>query len=155
MLDNQTFLHQSISGDDHLQLRRHATQAFKRNHFWAQFFAFLRKLFLQATHLEPLHDNNNRAGNGRHLTKLQFVPIEDIEGSEGRSRDFDAQFRPLRKHIQERWINIAIARTKGVQLPPVDLIQIGEKYFVRDGHHRISVARAQGQVVIDAMVTVW
>lgn len=49
---------------------------------------------------------------------------------------------------------MAIARARGIQLPPVDLIQVGEHYFVCDGHHRISVAKAQGQVVIEALVTV-
>jgi hypothetical protein len=50
---------------------------------------------------------------------------------------------------------VAKARLKGVTLPPVELIQVGDVYFVRDGHHRISVARAFGQEHVDAEVTVW
>jgi hypothetical protein len=48
-----------------------------------------------------------------------------------------------------------LARQQGAKLPPVALIQVGDVYFVKDGHHRISVARALGQVEIEAVVTVW
>ena len=154
MLDNRMLLHQSINSDDQLQMRRQATQMFTRIHFRAQLLAFLRSLFCQQTHLKSLNENNNENGNGRSFTKPQYILIDQIEGSEGRSRDFDVDFRPLRRHIQDRWINIALACARGVQMPPVDLIQVGDAYFVRDGHHRISVAKANGQKTIDALVTV-
>jgi hypothetical protein len=86
---------------------------------------------------------------------LQPVPIGHIRGSEGRSGDFDAEFRPLKAHSRWRWVNMAAAKMRGVALPPVELIQVGDVYFVRDGHHRISVARDFGQEQIDAEVTVW
>ncbi len=78
------------------------------------------------------------------------VPLSKIVGTEGRSGDFDAEFRPLNANDRERWINIAAARLREIALPAVELIQVGEEYYVRDGHHRISVARAFGQVEIDA-----
>jgi hypothetical protein len=53
-----------------------------------------------------------------------------------------------------RWLSVARALEKGVALPPVELIQLGDRYFVRDGHHRISVARAMRQDEIEATVTV-
>jgi hypothetical protein len=56
---------------------------------------------------------------------------------------------------EARWVNIATAILQGEFLPPVDLIRVGETYFVRDGHHRISAARALGQKEIDAVVTTW
>jgi len=92
----------------------------------------------------------------RHLGKQQ-VPISQIQGSanEGRCRDFDANFRPLKTHNQARWLNLALARQQGAPLPPVALIQVGDIYFVKDGHHRISVARALGQEEIEAVVTLW
>jgi hypothetical protein len=93
-------------------------------------------------------------GSRRHAG-LRSVPISHIRGSEGRSDDFDAEFRPLKAHNRWRWVNMAAAKMRGVVLPPVDLIQVGDVYFVRDGHHRISVARAFGQEHIDAEVTVW
>ena len=85
----------------------------------------------------------------------QAVPIDRIVGSEGCSKDFDASFRPLRAHDQARWVRVAEAMYMGVPLPPVRLIQVGDVYFVRDGHHRVSVAKALGQAKIEADVTAW
>jgi hypothetical protein len=85
----------------------------------------------------------------------QIVPIEQIRGTEGREADFDASFYPLNKHSRSRWINIAAAKYTGAEMPPVKLIKVGEEYYVRDGHHRISVARAFGEGAIDAEVIVW
>lgn len=92
---------------------------------------------------------------GSHYAGVRTVSIDEIRGSEGRCGDFDARFRPLRSHNQGRWASVAKARLKGVTLPLVELVQVGDAYFVRDGHHRISVAQAFGQESIDAEVTVW
>lgn len=96
-------------------------------------------------------------GLGHRSLGIQRVPIDQIRGSanEGRCRDFDADFRPLKTHNQARWLGVAAAWLRGVKLPPVSLIQVGEIYFLEDGHHRVSVARALGQVEIEALVTVW
>jgi len=83
------------------------------------------------------------------------VPIHQIYGSEVRCGDFDCEFNPLHDHEKERWLGIARARRRGKVLPPVELVQVGEVYFVHDGHHRISVARAMGQQQIEARVIVW
>jgi len=91
----------------------------------------------------------------RRAAGTQIVPIRQIHGSEGRCEDFDAEFHPLREHTEERWVSVARAQLRGLGLPPVELIQLGDAYFVRDGHHRISVAAALGQQEIDAVVTVW
>ena len=53
------------------------------------------------------------------------------------------------------WVRVVMARSQGVPLPPVSLVQVGACYFVEDGHHRISVAHALGQVMIEAEITVW
>jgi hypothetical protein len=92
---------------------------------------------------------------GSHYAGTQTVSIRQIRGSEGRSEDFDAEFAPLTSHSQWRWLKVASARLQDVPLPPVELIQVGQVYYVRDGHHRISVARAWGQESIEAEVTVW
>jgi hypothetical protein len=91
----------------------------------------------------------------RRYAGLRSVPLSQICGSEGRTRDFDRHFNPLRSHTQQRWLNVMLARRLDVPLPPVELIQIGDAYFVRDGHHRVSVAHALGEVCIDAEVTLW
>jgi len=85
---------------------------------------------------------------------MHVVPIDQIRGSKDRCADFDRDFNPLQEHGRERWLCIARARKRGKALPPVELVQIGEIYFVRDGHHRISVARALGQRTIKARVVV-
>jgi hypothetical protein len=91
----------------------------------------------------------------RRFAGRQMVPISEIRGSENRMHDFDADFRPRGRHTVERWCRVAEAWWAGVELPPVELIQVGDAYFVRDGHHRISVARTFGAREIDALVTVW
>jgi hypothetical protein len=91
----------------------------------------------------------------RRCEGIQVVPITQIQGSESRSSDFDRDFHPLQDRTRERWLSVAVARQRGKSLPPVELIQVGEIYFVRDGHHRISVARALGQQEIEARVLVW
>lgn len=99
----------------------------------------------------------------QHLYKVEnsayggvtIIPLDQIRGSEGRVGDFDREFRPLKAHNAERWINIAIARMRGVPLPPVELVRVNDSYYVRDGHHRISVAKAFQQADIDAQVTTW
>ena len=92
---------------------------------------------------------------GRHYDGIKSVSIEEIVGSEGKSEDFDRSFNPRQDRTRTRWLNIAKARLADRELPPVELIQVGDSYFVRDGHHRISVARALGENYIDAEVTQW
>ena len=86
---------------------------------------------------------------------LQTVPIRQIRGSEGRCMDFDRDFNPLQSHSAIRWRSVEKGRKQGKSLPPVELVQVGDVYFVRDGHHRISVARAFGQRDIEAEVMAW
>jgi uncharacterized ParB-like nuclease family protein len=85
---------------------------------------------------------------------IQSVPLARIKGSENRSSDFDGSFRPVKANTRQRWTGIAQAMILEQALPPVDLIQVGSDYYVRDGHHRVSAAKALGQVEIDAVVTV-
>jgi hypothetical protein len=84
---------------------------------------------------------------------MQAVPIELIVGSEGRYRDFNKYFLPRAEHLRQRWERVDIARLKDITLPPIQLYEIGGAYFVRDGNHRVSVARSQGAEFIDAEVT--
>ncbi len=84
---------------------------------------------------------------------LQVVPLSAIVGTIDRGRDFDRRFRPTSPRVRSRWEEIAAAMRRGESLPPVDLLVVGESYFVRDGHHRVSVARALGYADIDAYVT--
>lgn len=92
---------------------------------------------------------------GSFYAGLQIVPIYSIIGSEGKINDFDKGFHPLRETSRERWVSMAMAYMNYLPLPPVELIQIDDVYFVRDGHHRISVSQAFGQISIDAEVIIW
>jgi len=92
---------------------------------------------------------------GSCYSGIQVVPISSIIGSEGRVADFDMEFHPISETSRQRWINMAIVYLSRLPLPPIELIQVGDAYFVRDGHHRVSVSRAFGQIAMDAEVTTW
>ncbi len=83
---------------------------------------------------------------------IQTVPLDKIVGSVNRYHDFDRFFAPTQTHTQERWRRVVLAWYREIGLPPVLLYKVGEVYFVVDGNHRISVARSQGQLYIDADV---
>jgi hypothetical protein len=84
---------------------------------------------------------------------LQVVPLDAVVGTVDRTRDFDRQFRPTTGRVRARWERIAAATRRGESMPPIDVYRIGDLHFVRDGHHRVSVARALGRRDIDAYVT--
>src|SRR5215212_4889627 len=80
------------------------------------------------------------------------IPLEAIVGTvDRRHGDFDRSFRPS-PSTRGRWERIAEARKRGEAMPPIDVFQIGDLYFVQDGHHRVSVARAMGDTDINANV---
>jgi hypothetical protein len=88
-----------------------------------------------------------------HDLGLQLIRLDSIVGSVDRRRgEFDRQFRPTSSEVRRRWEGIATARRRGKAMPPIDVYRIGELHFVRDGHHRVSVARALGDTHIEANV---
>jgi len=83
---------------------------------------------------------------------IQLVALESVVGTVDRSRaSFDRDFRPS-ADVRARWERIAAARRRGEAMPPIDVYRVGELHFVKDGHHRVSVARAHGDVDIEARV---
>jgi len=82
----------------------------------------------------------------------QTVPINLIVGSEGRYRDFNKYFLPKADHLRRRWERVDEAHLKDIILPSILLYEIGGVYFVRDGNHRVSVAKTKGVEFIDAEV---
>ncbi len=88
-----------------------------------------------------------------HSAGYAVVPLDAIVGTVDRGREFDRRFRPTSGRARSRWEQIAAAMRRGESMPPVDLVRIGAIYFVRDGHHRVSAARALGRTDIDAYVT--
>lgn len=90
---------------------------------------------------------------GQYYLGLQEVAIDKIVGSQGRFRDFDRAFLPIQTRTKDRWISIDRAHLEQITLPPIELYKMGEVYFVKDGNHRVSVARERGQHFVDAFVT--
>jgi hypothetical protein len=83
---------------------------------------------------------------------MQIIPVKLIVGSEGRYRDFDNRFFPKSLHLKTRWEHIDMAHINDINLPPISLYELGGVYFVRDGNHRVSVAKSRGVEYIDAEV---
>ncbi len=136
--------------------RGRAAQRFWELHFKANVRQIWRRLTRQPYALQSLESvAQNHSHYARRHLGLQTVPLSSIVGSEGRSQDFNADFQPLKAHNKDRWIGIATAHALGITLPPIELVQVGNRYFVRDGNHRVSVALALGQTEIDAQVTQW
>lgn len=90
---------------------------------------------------------------GETYAGIQAVPLELIVGSEGRYRDFNRHFLPRHDYLKSRWVGIDVAHYTEIPLPPVRLYEIGGVYFVRDGNHRVSVAKTRGQTSVDAEVS--
>ncbi len=88
-----------------------------------------------------------------HDLGLEEIMLDSIIGTVNRRNDeFDRLFRPRTRRLHGRWQRIAAARRRGETMPPIDVYRIGHLHFVKDGHHRVSVARAHGDTTIDARV---
>ncbi len=83
---------------------------------------------------------------------VKTVRLDQIVGSVNRYQDFDRAFLPTQAFTADRWRRVSRAWYDDISLPPILLYQVGDIYFVVDGHHRVSVARDQGQEFIDAEV---
>jgi hypothetical protein len=90
---------------------------------------------------------------GERALGLKTIKLSTVVGTVDSHRDFDRRFRPTSTRVRERWEKLALAQRRGASIPPIDVYRVGELHFVRDGHHRVSVALATGQTTIDAYVT--
>ena len=81
------------------------------------------------------------------------IPLDKIRGSVGRYRDFNSSFLPRKNDMQERWSRVYAMANGMMGLPPIDVYQVGDVYFVRDGNHRVSVSKEMGAKTIQAHVT--
>ena len=84
---------------------------------------------------------------------LQTIRCDAIVGTVDSRRDFDRHFRPTSSRVRERWERLAVAQRRGESIPPIEVYRIGDLHFVKDGHHRVSIAIATGLATIDAYVT--
>ncbi len=119
--------------------------------FWRK---IISRVFGETNELLPLDEVRQLVSiRGQHYRGMEQVLLDQIIGSAGRFRDFDRAFLPIHERMKDRWINVDKAHYDQIYLLPVDLYKMGEVYFVRDGNHRVSVARERGQEFIDAYVT--
>ena len=90
---------------------------------------------------------------GQRPLGLQTIQLDTIVGTVGARRDFDRHFRPTSARVRNRWQRLALAQRRGEAIPPIEVYRVGCAHFVADGHHRVSIAAATRQHVIDAYVT--
>jgi nucleotide-binding universal stress UspA family protein len=131
-----------------------AAEDFRRARNRAALQEIVARLTGKSTELLSYEDVRRKVrASGVISRSLQEIPLDAIVGSVGRYRDFSRSFLPLQDSDQERWARVKIATTDLRGLPPVEVYQIGEAFFVHDGHHRVSVARQFGADTVQAYVT--
>lgn len=89
---------------------------------------------------------------GQFYRGIQQIPISDIVGSVDRYHDFNRAFLPMQTHTRPRWESVDVAALTDVILPPIQVYKVDNAYFVKDGNHRVSVAKEKGMDFIDAEV---
>jgi hypothetical protein len=132
--------------DEFLRLRRR--QALARLVRW------LRRAPDDVNVILPLDEVLDALGRrGERRLGLQTIRLDTIVGTVDSSRDFDRRFRPTSERVRERWERLALAQRRGEAIPPIEVYRVGDLHFVQDGHHRVSIAMAEGAKSIDAYVT--
>ena len=118
--------------------------------FWRSIFSLIRKddnrllPFDEVMHYIPLR--------GKHYLGTKEIETSKIIGTVNRFHDFDRAFLPRQTNTRSRWESVNSAYFSDIVLPPIEVYKVSDAYFVRDGHHRVSVARERGQVFMDAYV---
>ena len=116
-----------------------------------QFFARVRRRSDDLLSYDEVHDQ--LGATGAIERGVQEIPLKSIVGSVGRYQDFTRDFLPKRDSDEERWVGVKTAIDQMKGMPPIEVYQINEAYFVKDGNHRVSIARQLGVDSITAYVT--
>ena len=126
----------------------------RRRQFLAMLAHRLRGGRGDGNRLVPLDDVVGSLGwRSQRQLGLQTICLDTIVGTAGSRRDFDRRFRPTSTRVRYRWERLALAQRRGEAIPPIEVYRIGHEHFVSDGHHRVSIAAATRQCLIDAYVT--
>jgi hypothetical protein len=112
----------------------------------------LRRLRGKPNDLLPYKAVSDLRPRGESYKGLQTIEVDKIIGTVDRYGDFDAEFMPKEPFTLDRWTKLRRAQLQGAEFPPIDVYQVGEVYFVKDGNHRTALAKAQGQHYLDAYV---
>ncbi len=131
-----------------------ATRDFRQARRRAALRSILRRLTGKSSELLSFEEVRGQLkASGSAPPELREIPLDHIVGSVGRYADFTRDFLPLNPHDEERWARVMALTTSMEGLPPIQVFQIGEAYFVLDGNHRVSTARQLGASHIHAYVT--
>lgn len=125
--------------------------AFNREWMRARNNSLLAALFGRNNRLKYILDPSLPALQNKRYAGLQSIPTERIAGTVSRSDDFDSEFRPRKRHLRDRWVNMFIL-LQSDSWAPIVVHKAGDVYYVEDGHHRVSVARSVGMRFIEAEV---
>jgi hypothetical protein len=141
-----------MTGSPTIDAQRAFAQAERRRRR-AAMSRWIRRRPSQAGRLAVIDERRGGAHGGDPRPVIRAIPLDAILGTTEPSRAtlFDAHFRPSGK-ARDRWERVWLAEQRGVTLPPISVVRVGDAYAIRDGHHRVSVARARGALAIDATV---
>jgi uncharacterized ParB-like nuclease family protein len=131
-----------------------AVEDFKRARKAAALQQLLARLTGKSADLLAYNEVRDQLGATEFIEQgIQEIPLDAIVGSVGRYRDFTRSFLPKHDSNKARWARVRTAVIDMVGMPPIDVYQVGEVYFVIDGNHRVSIARQLGTKTISARVT--
>ena len=141
-----------MTGSASADAERAFTQVLRRRRR-ATLVRWLRRDAAGCAQLPVYHERTLDGGSGRPGHGVREVPLTAIRGTlePSRAKLFDCSFRPAAA-ARTRWQRLWLAEHRGAVLPPISVVSVGDAYAIRDGHHRVSVARARGAVTIDATV---
>ena len=132
-------------------IHSYVSNEFNRSRMQALRALWLAKLSGKTHKLKTFSDVLQANLQNKKYLGIQNISVTQIVGTISRNDDFDADFRPRKKHLRNRWVNIfRLLDSDG--WPPIVVHQVGDDYFVEDGHHRVSVAKSRGRMFIEAEV---
>jgi len=144
MAEDLTFRSNYIEGVNKFQTMR--TRA-----FWQEILSLITRQQSELMSFDEVRARFNL--HEEHYQGIHEVPLDQIVGSVGRYKDFTATFLPKSNNMKERWSRVYAVAHSMQGPPPIELYKVGDAYFVRDGNHRVSVAREVGAKTIEAHVT--
>lgn len=126
-------------------------QGVRSKAFWQEIISLVTRQSSELMSFDEIRARFNL--HEEHYQGIHEVPLDQIVGSVGRYKDFTATFLPKSNNMRERWSRVYAVANSMQGPPPIELYKVGEAYFVRDGNHRVSVARELGAKSIEAHVT--
>lgn len=126
-------------------------QGVRAKAFWQEILSLVTRQNSELMSFDEIRSRFNL--HEEHYRGIQDVPLDQIVGSVGRYKDFTATFLPKSNDMKERWSRVYAVANSMQGPPPIELYKVGEAYFVRDGNHRVSVARELNAKTIEAHVT--